>query len=223
VLVDYEFSYRTNLKNLGIPFKEGPAGKPAAYSHMSAGSVTRDVKLAGKAPVLGSALADADAGISFHFADTHSVVFLATDCTVRMIADQEPLKQTILEKFKAHAWERDYVVVTELVTAGRTTVIVSEGSNGQYELKAKAGLAPTLESINVEGNFALVHDSQIGFNCLAKPGLTPLFRCLGIKGRFRPGVTTREDVVRGGEPDTGGENLTVREVEYDDYRAAPVK
>lgn len=223
VLSDYEFVPRTNLKNLGIPYRESAAGTPATYNYMSAGSVTRDVKLAGKAPVAGSALADVDAGITFHFATTSAVVFLATNCTVRTIADQEPLKRAILERFKAHDWERDYVVVTELVTAGSTTVIISEGANGQYELKAKAGLAPTLEAINVEGNFSLVHDSQIGFNCLAKAGLTPLFRCLGIKGRFRPGVATREDVVQAGHQDATGESLSVREVEYDDYRAAPVR
>jgi hypothetical protein len=226
-LTDYKFIPRTSLKNLGIPYKEGVAGSPATYSYMSAGSVTRDVKLAGKAPVAGSALADVDAGISFHFATTNAVVFLATNCTVRTIADQEPVKQAILEKYKAHAWDRDYVVVTELVSAGNTTVIIAEGSDGRYELKAKAGLAPTLESINVEGNFAVVHDSQIGFNFLAKSGLTPLFRCLGVRGIFRPKVVTREDFVtreqvgRAVPPETGGEVFTVREVEYEDYCDVP--
>jgi len=221
VLDDYEFVYRTNLKNLGIPYKEGAAGNPATYSHMSSGSVTRNVKVAGKAPLAGSALADVDAGISFNFSSKDSIVFLATNCVVRAIADQEPLERAILARYKAHEWERDYVVVSELVAADRTTVIIAEGSQGRYELKAKAGLAPTLESLNVDGNFALVHDSQIGFNVLAKAGMTPLFRCLGIKGIFRTGVATREDVVRSGQQDADDATVAVSEVEYDDYRPVP--
>lgn len=218
VLSKYEFIYRTNLKNLGIPYKEGAVGSPSNYSHVSSGSVTRDIKLAGKAPLLGSVLTDADAGISFHFGRKHAVVFLATDCTVRTISDQEPLKKAILKKFNDREWERDYVVVTELVAAGSMTVIISEGSEGRYELKAKAGLVPSFESIKVEGNFSLAHESQIGFHFLAKSGMTPLFRCLGVRvGWFRDDVVTRRDVERVGENDTAKEDVTVDEVEYDDY------
>src|SRR5689334_8589624 len=65
VLSKYQFTYRTNLANLGIPFKEGKAGSGATYSYVSSDSVKRNIKLAGKAPIAGSVLADVDAGITF--------------------------------------------------------------------------------------------------------------------------------------------------------------
>jgi hypothetical protein len=220
VLSKYEFTYRTNLKKLGIPFEEGTVGSPGTYGHMSSGSVTWDIKLTGKAPLPGSALTAADAGIGFQFGNKHAVVFLATNCKVHRISDQETLKQTIFDKYKDKEWDRNYVVVTELVTAGNTTIIISNGSNGRYELRAKAGLVPAFESINVGGNFSLVHESQIGFHFLAKSGLTPLFRCMGVRaGWLRDDVVTRTDVVRSNMENSVKEDVIVDEVEYDDYRS----
>lgn len=228
VLSGYEFTYRTNLKNLGIPFAESPHGAGATYSYMTSGAVSRYLKVAGSAPVLGSVFTNADAGITFDFGQEHAVVFLATDCAVRLIADQEPLKKAILAAYEAGRWERDYVVVTELVSAGSTSIIISEGSKGRYELKAKAGLVPTFEAMNVEGNFSLAHDSQIGFNLLAASGMTPLFRCLGLRtGWFRNDVVTRDELVPApsgsAATDSTGARVFVDEVEYDDYRAAETR
>jgi hypothetical protein len=225
LLSNYEFIYRTNLKNLGVPFKEGSPGGSATYSFISSEAVTRNLKVAGNAQLPGSVLTEADAGITFSFGKKHAIVFLATDCTIRSISDQEPLKKLILNAYSAGQWDREYVVVTELVAAGSTSVIISEGSEGRYELKAKAGLTPTFEAMNVEGNFSLAHDSQIGFNCLAKSGMTPLFRCLGLRiGWFRDDIVTRADVVpgdpRGAGTDPTNQRVMVDEVEYDDYRAA---
>jgi hypothetical protein len=218
VLSKYEFTYRTNLENLGIPFKEGKAGSEATYSYVSSDSVQRDIKLAGKAPIAGSVLADVDAGITFTFSREDAVVFLATGCTVRSIANQEPIRKAILKAYDDGTWERDYVVVTELVSAASTTIIISEGSAGQFELRAKAGLNPTFEAINTEGSFALVHEAHIGFNCLAATGMTPLFRCLGLRiGWFREDVVTRDRLVSLEVPQAGATHVTVDEMEYDDY------
>jgi len=218
VLSKYEFTYRTNLENLDIPFEEGKAGSVATYSYVSSDSVKRDIKFAGKAPIAGSVLADVDAGITFKFSREDAVVFLATSCTVRTIRNQEPIRKAILKAYNDGAWERDYVVVTELVSAASTTVIISEGSAGQFELRAKAGMIPTFEAINTEGNFSLVYEAQIGFNCLASAGMTPLFRCLGLRiGWFREDVVTRDRVVSAEASKPGATHVAVDEVEYDDY------
>jgi hypothetical protein len=218
ILSNYEYVYRTNLKHLGIPFEEGPRSAKGTYSHTSANSVTRSLKLAGKAPLEGSALGEADAGITFDFKRNDAIVFYATDCTVRPIADQEPLKKTILDAFLSGKWEKNYVVVTELVEAGSTSIIIAEGSGGKFEVKAKAGVAPTMSAMNLEGNFEVLHESQIGFNFLAKSGMTPLFRCLGIRTNwFRTDVVTREAVFSEDGPGGAASQLAVDEVEYDDF------
>lgn len=223
VLSRHQFTHRTNLKNLNIPFTESVLGTGATYSYASSGTVTRHMKLAGQAPLPGSALTELDAGITLTFGKQHALVFLATDCRIKSIADQDPLKKAILDAYGANQWERNYVVVTELVVARSTSVIISEGSEGQYELKAKAGLVPTFEAMNVAGSFSLVHDSQISFNFLAKSSLTPLFRCLGLRlNWFRTDVVTRGDIVTDGsdeaETASATQHITVDEVEYDDYR-----
>jgi hypothetical protein len=95
VLSNFEFTYRTNLKNLGISYEEGPPGPKAEYTYLSAGSVTRNIKLSGKAPLPGSCLAKADAGVSFAFNAAEAVVFMASDCRIRSIVDQEKLRQDL--------------------------------------------------------------------------------------------------------------------------------
>jgi hypothetical protein len=79
------------------------------------------------------------------------------------------------------------------------------------------------EEMSVEGNFSLAHDSQNGFHFVAKSGMPPLFRCLGLRlGWFRRDVVTRTDVLSA-EPQAAGSDpakpsVGVDEVEYDDYR-----
>ena len=102
VLDKYAFSYRTNLKKLGIPYQESQPGAAATFRHVSSDSVRSDLKISGAAPIAGSMLGDADAGITFSFGSKHAIVFLATDCTIRKIVDQEPLKRAILEIGRAH-------------------------------------------------------------------------------------------------------------------------
>jgi hypothetical protein len=198
---------------LGFSFRGDTPGAQAKYEYKSANAVDRQFKAKGTAPAIGSILTEADAGITFNFSKKDAIYFLATDCAITRIADQEPLRDAILDAYNASRWERDYVVVTELVAVSGMTIITSEGSNGKYELKAKAGIEPAIENLNVEGNFSLQHDSQIGFNLLAQQNMTPLFRCMGIKGIFRDTVGTRATIVDGAPLPTAG----VSEVDYEDY------
>lgn len=222
VLLKHEFVYRTNIGNLGISFAAGQRGARASYSHITSDAVTRTIKVAGKAPMVGSVLTDADAGITFKFNRKNAIVFDASDCTIAAIKDQESLKKAILTSYELSQWDYDYVVVTELVSAGNTSIIISEGSEGLYELKAKAGVSPTYEAINVEGNFSIAHEAQIGFNLLAKSGVTPLFRCLGLRTNwFRKDVVNRAEVLDNDAiTHPAHSSFSVEEVEYDDYRAA---
>lgn len=221
VLTGNEFTYRTTLKKLHIPFSVTEKGGKASYKHSSAGRVKRELKLAGKAPSVGSMLGETEAGISFSFSGESAVFFMADGCTVRMIADQEPLKKAILREFGGGAWQKDYVVVTELVEAAATTIIVAQGRGGHFELRAKAGLVPSFDAINAGGNFEVIREEQIGFQCLAEAGMTPLFRALGVKtGWILDDVVNRSAVERTSEAQSStstGDGVAVVDVDYDDY------
>src|SRR5262249_42174756 len=81
-----------------------------------------------------------------------------------------------------------YVVVTETVSAGGSTIIISNGENAGMDLTAKAGVgggALTLASI--DANFQVKRESKIGAKFVAVPRLTPLVRVSGIQKRvLRP-------------------------------------
>ena len=227
VLEDNEFKYRTKLAFLDIPFTVTKKGGKATFRHTSAGRVKRELKLEGSAPAVGSALAQADAGITFAFNGESAIVFQADGCTVRMIADQEPLKRAILAAFGSGKWEKNYVVVTELVEADATTIIVAQGSGGRFELRAKAGLVPSFDAINASGNFSVVSEDRIGWQCVAERGMTPLFRALGVKtGWIRDEVVNRSAVLPTGAggatspaapADGAPADAVVADVDYADY------
>jgi hypothetical protein len=63
-LKDHIFEPVTTLTTLGIPFETRNAESSADYEYASAGTVSIQVKTAGRAPALGSALTATDAGIT---------------------------------------------------------------------------------------------------------------------------------------------------------------
>jgi hypothetical protein len=218
-LDDKGFTYQTTLAQLGIPFSVTAGGAPATFTHVSTDAVTRVLKLAGAAPIAGSVLAQADAGLSFSFNRENATVFLATGCRVSAIADQVALKRAILDLHNAKQWDKDHVVISELVTADSTSVLVSLSKGGKVELRAKAGAAPAFEAMNVSGEYSTVHESSIGFNMVAGAGMTPLFRALGIRKKlFRTDVGVRGTVVAPSaavQPDELPRTVQVDEVDYE--------
>lgn len=66
-LEKFEYHHSTTLKDLGIPFQSEKGGFAADHHYESKGALQAQVKLSGDAPIAGSLLAKADAGVSFKF------------------------------------------------------------------------------------------------------------------------------------------------------------
>jgi len=79
-LKDHIFEPVTTLARLGIPFETRAAEGLADYEYVSSGNVSINVKSAGQAPALGSALTAAEAGITVEFGAENAVVFQAANC-----------------------------------------------------------------------------------------------------------------------------------------------
>ncbi len=210
---DYEYQPLTNLKALGIDFESAPAHVVADVNYYSAGSVSISTKLAGDAPLAGSALAQAKAGMSIRFSRDNGVVLLAARCQSRQIKQMLEVSNEILKRHTTGEWKPDWVLVTEVVSADSTTILISRGSSAAIDLAATGSVsAPTLNLADVDAKFEIVQQSNIGTNILATRGLTPLFRAAAIrKHLFRP------DQFRDAGPERSGEELKVGDVDYDDF------
>jgi hypothetical protein len=182
--------YRGRLnEHTGISFTSRSAPAHGILEYSSAGSVSVTMKLAGQV-LADSALGEAEAGIIVRFSRENAIAFEASGCQSEMIADQLGLAKAVLALYKKNDWDRDLMVITEVIRAASVTVLISGGMKGQIELKANGGLdAGAARLSNLGGNLEARHESNVATKIIATRGLTPLYRASGIKRRWFRGPT----------------------------------
>jgi hypothetical protein len=86
---------------------------------------TKEPKLhaKGAAPVRG--VVNVKAALEVNFSSQDAVFFNAAECDYTMIANKVALGKAVMAKYEQGEWQREWVVVTDLVKAGATTVAVS--------------------------------------------------------------------------------------------------
>ncbi len=185
-LVHGEFQPQTSLELLGIKFAErvGPPGADISYT--SGASVSVKLKAEGQS-LPGTTIPQAKAGAVVEFSSSGAFVFQATAPVVREIDNQAGVGKEILTLYRKpgrqRGWEVDWCVVTELLTADRLTVLVSDSKDSKVELAANGkvpvgGPAP-LASVN--GSLSVIAQKGEVTSVLAEAGLSPLFRVSRIK------------------------------------------
>ncbi len=217
-ITDFQFTPLGNLGHFGVPFHLEEGGAPSDIEYYSAGSVSIALKLAGEAPVPGSVLTQAEAGLRVTFGRENAVAFRCSGCTSARIPDQLSLGKQVLALHERGEWPEDLVVVTEVISAGAATVLISSAVNASVDLRAggRIGSGPVNLAAGDAG-FQVVRASNMGMQVVAETGLTPLIRTSGVRARlFRPRV------FRGGGPRRPGEpSLRFVDVSYDDYEDSP--
>jgi hypothetical protein len=210
-ITNYEYEPVTTLTELNIPFSIVKGHVAADINYASANAVSIVVKTAGQAPLVGSLLAQAEAGVMIKFSRENAVVFRAAHCKSSSIKDRLSLENEIIARYKNGDWKEDYVVVTEVVSAASSTILISSGKNAQMDLKAGGKINPGgFNLADVDAQFQVIQESNVATKILAANGLTPLFKSAGIKKLFlRPGV-----VLRGPE---SLETIAFRDVDYEDF------
>jgi hypothetical protein len=181
----HEIQRVSHLSEFDIPFvvEDGPV--PTDFDYKSAGGVSIQFKLKGDPPPTGSLLEVDDAGVSLSFSRSQAVVLRLAKCTSKRLKSLQQVGQQIIAKHNAGTWPEGYVVVTEIVTAGAATIIVSNGEKAGMDLTAKAGVGTgPLTLASLDADLQVKRESNIGAKFVAIPGLTPLVRVSGIQKRF---------------------------------------
>ncbi len=213
-IIDYQYNHVTTLGDLGIPVEIVPGMFQADFDYCSEGSVSINIKAAGKAPLAGSDIAEAEAGVSIKFARSNAVVFKISRCKSTRINDQNSLGMEILSRYRSGNWQDDWVVVTEVVSAAGATIIISSGDNAQIDLLAGGNVnASSLNLADVEANFQILKESNIETKIIASDGLTPLFKSSGIRRRFLRSPDFR---YRGSDTQPRME-IVFDQMDYDDF------
>ena len=185
VLNKNEFVAISNLKELGIAFEVEEDTTKSDLKYLSNQAVSITTKLAGTAPVLNSVLSEADAGFSVEFSRENAVLFKANGTLSPRIKNQIKLGEEIIERFKKGEWDKNWVVITELIKADSSTIIISSSSNGKIELRAKANIsAGNLDIANASLNLEPKFEKDLETNIICGDKLTPLFKASKVKNRW---------------------------------------
>jgi len=152
------------------------------------------VKAQGETPPTGSLLNVEDAGITCSFSRSGAVVLQLTGCTGLNIGNLINVGQQVLHRQGAGEWPEGHVVVSEVVRAGASTIIISSESGAGIDLAVKGAVGTGLLSLaSLNAGLNVKAQRKIGAQFVSAPGLTPLVRTKGIKKRF-----LRPDQFRGG-------------------------
>jgi hypothetical protein len=139
----------------------------------------------GEPPPTGSLLEVNDAGISLSFSRSQAVVLRMAKCASKRLKSLQKVREQVLARHNAGTWPNGYVVVTEIVSAGASTIIISSGESAGLDLKAKGGVGTgPLTLARLDAGLEVKRESKIGAKFVAVPGLTPLVRVSGIRKRF---------------------------------------
>jgi hypothetical protein len=92
------------------------------------------------------------------------------------------LGREIISFVKNGEWQMDWVVVTEIITAGSTTIAVSSQKGAHCTLEAKGEL-PQIDLANASIGLKMISAQAIGYQVIAERGLCPL---LGLSKAHKP-------------------------------------
>lgn len=184
-LEDLQLQKVGTLADFGIAFEAKDAPVKTDFEYSSADEVSIDIKAAGQAPIAGSALAIEDAGLTVRFANAGAVLLRLAGCTSRQIANLHAVGQQVLALHRQDQWPEGYVVITETVTAGASTILISQGKDASLDLSAKGGVqAGTVTLASLDAGLQVKRETRIGAKFIAESGLTPLVLASGVRKRF---------------------------------------
>lgn len=184
------FTRTGNLESLGIPIQIREDKTKTTLEHYSHGGVSVSTKLAGKAAPPGSVFGDVDAGIIVEFSKENATLFKANNTFSPSIEDAITLGKEILKRYENGDWDKDLVIITELVEAETATILISNEANTKVELKAQANIhAAHFDIADAGFNFGTDFKGGLESKIVAEEGLTPLFKIMGIHRRiFQPSI-----------------------------------
>lgn len=125
----------------------------------------------------------ANAGIDIEFTSEKGVFFNAAECVHDMYANKIRLEKIILKLLEGDLWDKRWAIVTDIVHAGATTVVVSVGKTASIKLEAGADVKE-IRLADASIGLNISHAENVGYQEVTAAGMTPLIGLSKVKKRF---------------------------------------
>jgi len=182
ILEDGIFERLSNVASLGIDIGktiESDADDQKTFT--SSDDVRVEITAAGQASA--NLPVTAKASMSVAFGSKHAAYFNAAGCDYVMVADKIALAKAVMTLLDAGKWSREWAVVTDLVPAKSTTVIISGAANAKIVLEA-SGSVPNINVANANVGLSVVSEANVGYQIVSSKGLIPLIGLSKVQPRF---------------------------------------
>lgn len=121
----------------------------------------------------------AKAAIKIQFSKAHSVFFNLAGVTTARLDNYHEVAEKIMSLGKSQ-WNYDFRVITEIVKAKSSTIIITSGKNASITLGVDS---PVMNFANINLKLNAKSSSKISTKILTKSGFIPAFKTSGIKER----------------------------------------
>lgn len=179
-----------SISQLGIQSGVRKDGKKDQKYFTSKGSTEVKFNAAGSVPVGGAV--NAKASLEVNFSSERAVFFNAAECEYSMMDDKAAVGAAIMKRYKRRTWKREWVVVTDVIQSGATTIAVSGGSSSNIVFEA-TGNVPNINLADASAGLTIKSAKNVGYQIVAAQGLVPLIGLSGVRpaflwfgGDFRP-------------------------------------
>ena len=143
-----------------------------------------NIKAAGTVPVTG-ALTNADAGFNIQFGSDKGVIFKLNGYKTQVIANLGDIEAKVLALYRNQAWPDDLLIITNLITADTSTIIISDKGSASLDLKAKANInVADLDLTNASLGLSTVQKTGSIVQFVATQGISPLYKVMGLRCSF---------------------------------------
>ena len=128
--------------------------------------------------------ANATLGIQFH--SENSVFFNAAECTTKFISNKAEIGKIIMNLYRENRWRFNYVLVTDIIKAGRTLIAISSAENSSISFEASSPNISHIDLANASLGLSITSESNIGFKVVSEDGLDLLMGLCKVKNSFPP-------------------------------------
>lgn len=172
----------STLQNEGINMSIRTDTTSSEWKFTTENAVSSHIKLSGQAPIAGSLLSNADAGVSLVFKSENAFVFEAIGAKTHIITNVFEIEKAFINKAKDDSRWKDFAVIVELIEADSATIIMSAGNSNIIDLKAKADAQlVNVNLANVDLGLGIISEKVSSENIVAKNGIKPLYRAMGLR------------------------------------------
>ncbi|MEU5156156.1 hypothetical protein [Glycomyces sp. NPDC021274] len=174
VMKDRLFRKVSHLDDFNVRFKVEPVGPEADQNYTTSSQISVSTSI-GQPPVVG-----------ITFGTEGSTYLQARNCRRESLGNLLELERSLLELYRRSEWNPEHVIITSVLRASPTIILIAGSGGGSIELSLPAGvIIDELVYPWVSGSVAIKKESGISVRHVTKHDTTPWFGASQLRRPFR--------------------------------------